>query len=637
MIGLFDAVTLARTKLRTKRIRQIITIVVSSLVFGLSLGSIFVVDGIARSIDRYAAAQFDGKFFVSTQEAAPIDFGEDVTSDPEVITAVKKLHQRYVDKRKAAAQRLGIAYDPEEEENAIIPAAKTEEREVINTDSVAYRLYRQQNPTEQDKKRRVHNSQAFIEKLSDGYAAEKIESIDTATLLLRYMPDGKESFEREPASAEQPSLGDFEQQAGIEALQYQRIDQALLETYIAEPNERRQQAGDAIPVVLPVDAAIKTFGKTYDLPERPKDSSQLIDWYRTLSEKLNGRTYETCYRNPQSLAQIEEALPAKSDDTVQTRYRLPDPTSCGAAELVDQSMAEEARTREQFERETNPFYQPAAQQKVRFVIVGVTPMSFHQIASGGLEGLVASFVGVTDLNSAKIPDAMYRALPQEKRHESILFDSQESAYEMNEYARQSSTVRFGSRADAARFITEQSCQNDGLWIEKCPDDRPLILSAYGTNYMAIREFSEFTRPIFMTIFIILATVAGIIIMAMMGRVMAENRRETAVFRAIGATRLDIAKVYLLYALATAICIALFACLLGLMISGTLEILYAARATDYAQLAFGVLDQNIGFHFVAIPLVAWFILAGVVALGVIGVLPALLRNLRRNPISDMRDE
>ena len=98
------------------------------------------------------------------------------------------------------------------------------------------------------------------------------------------------------------------------------------------------------------------------------------------------------------------------------------------------------------------------------------------------------------------------------------------------------------------------------------------------------------RLVILTLLIIAFTIATIIIWAMMGRVMADSRRDGR-FRAIGAKRSDIAAVYVTYSVWVAVRIVIFAAALGLIIAGTVHVLFADRATKTAQLAYAVFTRS----------------------------------------------
>ena len=124
----------------------------------------------------------------------------------------------------------------------------------------------------------------------------------------------------------------------------------------------------------------------------------------------------------------------------------------------------------------------------------------------------------------------------------------------------------------------------------------------------------------------------------MARVIIDSRRETAVFRALGAKRRDIASIYLLYSVLVALLIVIFMLTLGLVAATIMESLFSANATNLAMVAYGVFDKEQPFHFIGINLSALGILAlCIIGISLLAVLPPLMRNVRRNPIRDMRDE
>ena len=79
MIGLRDSVTLARTKVRSKRIRLLVTTIVSGLLFGLISGGILLFDGTAASISRFADQNLGGRYLV---QGTPVVDGAELFADP---------------------------------------------------------------------------------------------------------------------------------------------------------------------------------------------------------------------------------------------------------------------------------------------------------------------------------------------------------------------------------------------------------------------------------------------------------------------------------------------------------------------------------------------------------------------------
>lgn len=194
---------------------------------------------------------------------------------------------------------------------------------------------------------------------------------------------------------------------------------------------------------------------------------------------------------------------------------------------------------------------------------------------------------------------------------------------------------FPTIEQAKTAVRNNSCMTS--WTPEC-ETMFFMLATYGTNYLAVDDITTQARPVLIALFVIAFGIATIIIWAMMGRVIADSRRETAVFRAIGAKRSDIVAVYLTYSLWVALRIVLVAALIAVGIAAFLEFQYADRATDIARLAYAVFTPEPRFSFIGLqaPLL-WGIFAGIIAMSLVAITPPLLRNIRRNPIKDMRDE
>lgn len=137
---------------------------------------------------------------------------------------------------------------------------------------------------------------------------------------------------------------------------------------------------------------------------------------------------------------------------------------------------------------------------------------------------------------------------------------------------------------------------------------------------------------------VVAALAALIMMGTVGRIIADSRRETAVFRAIGAKRLDIAEIYLTYVILLAALVFAVSLILALILSSYLNHRYSESVTIDALLAFNVSDltQKITLlHVYAKDLL--YVLALIMGGALAAALFPILNNVRRNPIRDMRDE
>jgi ABC-type antimicrobial peptide transport system permease subunit len=127
-------------------------------------------------------------------------------------------------------------------------------------------------------------------------------------------------------------------------------------------------------------------------------------------------------------------------------------------------------------------------------------------------------------------------------------------------------------------------------------------------------------------------------MGIVGKIIADSRRETAVFRALGATRFAVAQIYLTYSLFIAAFIMLLAFVVG---SGTALLLSNRLSPDAsvsAVLAYNAQDVHKQFTFYGLDITyVAIVLCMVVLAALLSTVLPLLTNMRRNPIRDMRDE
>lgn len=661
MIGLRDSLTLARTKVRSKRIRLLITTIVSGLLFGLIGGGVLLFDGTSASVDRFAEQNLGGRYLVQGTPIVPSDQLFPSPNDPQVIKEVQALHAAYLDERQAAAKKYGITdYDPKTEVAPVIddpygdPSIPVDQRKIANMESVAWQR-RQAAALEKIRKSSPATPEKFAADSRAAGATDTYEPRNLQQLTLSYLKNGREDLTG-AATQEQPPQGE-EDGSSIVSSNYTLLDDDLVTSFIAEPNAARATP-KGIPVLVPIDDVVSTFGKTLNVTKRPKDSSGQVAWYRGVRDKANGLTFTTCYRNQAERDRIEEARQIATEIAANAKTPTPGwvkptrilelPTqACGPVTVASDTRSEREKEKdanqEAFDTQFAPKEAPKA-ELLTFQIVGVLPTG--QSGTGGLESLVSSIVGTTYGYGSIIPSGLLSQLPAALQHADLLGKTPEmTAESMMTYGPMGPEANYISSfptVDQAKaFIKVSSCGEvgsflDGGFYSEC--GKPFSVGTYGSNYLVVDDIGRQSRPFLLGILGALFGVATIIIWAMMGRVIADSRRETAVFRAIGAKRTDIIKVYLLYSLWVALRIAAFAALLAGVIVLVVEFLYSQRATDAAQLAYGVFNGDATFHFFGTPsLLFWGILAGIIAMSLVAITPPLLRNIRRNPIRDMRDE
>lgn len=192
-------------------------------------------------------------------------------------------------------------------------------------------------------------------------------------------------------------------------------------------------------------------------------------------------------------------------------------------------------------------------------------------------------------------------------------------------------AEFSNAQDAKKFVEEQGCSGMDCMT------KPFI-TYFGSNSVLIDSLFSKATTVLKIAGLVVSIIAAILMMGMVGRVITDSRRETAVFRAIGAKRNDIRAIYALYVLAFSLIIALSALCIGTGVAWLYSLNVSDSLTTSARLMFIESHETAPFVLVGAWPAAIFLTIGVIVLaGLVAMLLPLSRNLVRSPLKDMRDE
>ncbi|MEO7904924.1 MAG: FtsX-like permease family protein, partial [Candidatus Saccharimonadales bacterium] len=406
------------------------------------------------------------------------------------------------------------------------------------------------------------------------------------------------------------------------------------------------------PMVLPYD----TVEQLLNLKKLPDAASVSDKLHRleSVRDQAATLTVPLCYRNSDSSLTVQQTIQQQtyiktqkgSKDYIEPSiiYNLPSNTSCANPTIASDTRtasekgldAKQKGFDEKFGHVNNPI-----SKIITVKVVGISPASATTTSgqpevtpNSSLDDVVNNLLQTSGIGQA-IPQTLYEQLPKDKRFDDIV--TYEPIYIFGPENNNIFYVEFANSTDAQRFIREQGCTTQ--YDNTCqPADHPYHLSLAFSNGAAIDDIQTKAGEWFNYALIGIVTLAAIIMWIAVGRTMADSRRETAIFRAIGFKRGDIASTYILYTAMLSTLIAVFAVGIGTLGAYIVDRLYAPDLTVQAQYGFGALDLTkqvslIGIDYRQLGLV----LIACLATGLLSVIIPLLRNVRRNPIRDMRDE
>lgn len=631
MIGLTDAFTLARTKLRTRKIRTGIAVGVSGILFGLLLAGVVIIQGIYTSVERFGEQGLGSRYIMSVSENN-YDYSrvDRLARQPDMIELFEKDHADLVRQKTAEADRLGVDYSPESEDPS--PVRKdpdTGEKYIELYDGVD-----SQTITEKLLKLNPAEDEFDIKKTAEpynpiGYPAAPLP-LETG---VTYMKDGVESTlnsNLRPRVAMPTDNNPYM----LAITESSLIDPFVSASFDASKGE--------IPIVLPYQDAEKLLG--FEKLTNTVSAEDRLKRIYEVRDRVDEITASFCYRNlasEQLLAEarlIEEDINANQSKPGFTmppvRYKLPADDECGPVEVASDTRSQTERqyleNRLAFDKKFNN-YQDPEQHKITVRGVGISPDMNSAYGVGSMGGLAASLLSSYAEAYWSIPTDLLAKVDQQYKP-SVLFDYSRDDRQTSQTWYGGELVEFGNFADAKRFHDKYGCT-----FGACGSGG-VMAHPYGSSSLLVSEMRGFFDKAINYAVVFVSIFAMIILAGVIGRAIADGRKESAVFRAIGARRSDLLGIYSVYTAMLALRVIIFALTLGVLGAWLLDLWQWQASTVGAQLAYGAIDRSAEFHFFDIrsPYIG-LIIGAILLASLLAMIPPILRAMRRDPIQDMRDD
>lgn len=645
------AFVLARTKLNSKRATLLTSIIVASILFAVLIAGIIMFTGAQKSAVSFLEKANNNNYLVDVTPVLPEDIyiGGPVKSHEE-LDELKQREKEYYDEVRANYKAQGISYDASTEIPILKPSIYFEE----STPEELRFMADWQSPVfeyAQEKRMDAYiaiakNTRASLKTIAQKYGGTGFYSNFSVGMGLPNMiliHEDKEDFTAKMKSDPPTSHGYFIN--SIHNGMYGIHDDELLGRYLL-PQDKPLEG---VPVVVSAQEAVKLFGKEKGIGEEPKDARQKATWLKEVQEKMNGYVYQACERNSADRALIDKInndyVEMKSNegkkDYVKPSllYNLPS-EPCGAVSIRSdtRSAIEKRFEQESIEKQKKlGVYEEPARKLNSFQIVGIVNSEDYLQSYQDVQSFLKTLLSVNNLTSASfIPRAQYESLPDSLKIDSLIPEDQKELMRHSaklDESLQQQIVSFNTIAEAREFMDKETCSGDN-W--EC--DRLFRANPYGSNYILLEDIGGMFQKVMSYALPIVLGFAAIIIWFTIGRVMAENRKETAVYRAMGARRKDIFAIYFTYGGIIAFYIALLSVAIGVLAAFIIDVTYGTYITSVATASFGTITE--GMRFSLFSLESLYLLAIVVAIFVVSfvaMIQPLARNILRSPIKDMRSE
>lgn len=634
MLRILDASKLALTKLRTRKIRLAVTIIVAGLLFGVVVFGLTVLRASMASIGRFSRDTMSTRYLLAYSNHNKDQSELFYNTPQDAKDRILALHKQHIADKKAAAKALGVEYDEKSEEEPIMKINQDDSGS-LNRNSWAVKTFLRQYTNEKNPLKPERIDAAA--KRFGSSVTYRIQNVGGRNGSLDVMIGGREDFQRNKEAVPE-QLNEFVSAAGYQEI----LDESLLNYYFLP--HRAHAASNEIPVFISYNDAAVLLGKK-PLPTTAQPQ-QHIERIRELRNEAGNITIQVCYRNNASSHLIQQALDqqrtaankSKNEFDVKPsiEYALPATDSCGGAIVKkDNRSASEKIADEKLQKFNQQFSTENVtpqQAKLTYRVVGLLPDAAYG------DDLKSNLAGALNANMPSrwiIPKQTFEAGAAKTYVPNILTTERR---ELSGGLSDTTIYEFSDAEHARAFYHASMCNNQPKNKDLCVDGVSNFTRPFGSNSLVIEELQQQLTPILWYSLLGVIGVAAFILMLTISRTVADSRKESAIFRALGATRLDIAQIYIMYTLLLAGLITLFAITAGLIGAGVIDALYSADFSTAARYIIMPRDLNTTFQlFTFDPLIIALAAVSIFAAALIGSILPLVRNTRRNPMKDMRDE
>ena len=634
MLRILDASKLALTKLRTRKIRLAVTIIVAGLLFGVVVFGLTVLRASMASIGRFSRDTMSTRYLLAYSNHNKDQSELFYNTPQDAKDRILALHKQHIADKKAAAKALGVEYDEKSEEEPIMKINQDDSGS-LNRNSWAVKTFLRQY-TDEKNPLKPERIDAAAKRFGSS-VTYRIQNVGGRNGSLDVMIGGREDFQRNKEAVPE-QLNEFVSAAGYQEI----LDESLLNYYFLP--HRTHAASNEIPVFISYNDAAVLLGKK-PLPTTAQPQ-QHIERIRELRNEAGNITIQVCYRNNASSHLIQQALDQQRtaankpknefDVKPSIEYALPAADSCdGAIVKKDNRSASEKMADEKLQKFNQQFSTEnitPQQAKLTYRVVGLLPDTAYG------DDLKSKLAGALNANMPSrwiIPKQTFEAGAAKTYVPNILTTERR---ELSGGLSDTTIYEFSDAEHARAFYHASMCNVQPKDKDLCVDGVSNFTRPFGSNSLVIEELQQQLTPILWYSLLGVIGVAAFILMLTISRTVADSRKESAIFRALGATRLDIAQIYIMYTLLLAGLITLFAITAGLIGAGVIDALYSADFSTAARYIIMPRDLNTTFQlFTFDPLIIALAAVSIVAAALIGSILPLARNTRRNPMKDMRDE
>lgn len=586
------------------------------------------------------------------------------TPSTDVIDEIREYEAAYQQKRAEKYAALGLEYNPDNEISALRPAGYLSQTipeqyrvevnpaspVIIELKNQAWRDWAETATNKTDSMLSLvkeYGATNFYKTATSDYDSDRSREIlnsSNAQVLANNQEDISKWLDSEYSDN------------GLSNNSYTSVDDGAVNKYITYDGKL-----SGIPVVISAYDIAESFGGQLGVSTKaPESDEDKTAWLNDIQEKASGFTYEVRYCNSAERNLLYQAQQAASEMELNKdnpNYAKPSliygfPTeSCGDIPVLSDTRTQaekNAAIAADEAAKTLGTYTAPHHQLVKFQVVGLVNQDFaigSTRTSGRSTDLGSYFSNLLSgsanlgnfANGGIIPSSLYNSLPDEPKFQGDA--TTDSGADLpadisNQFT--SGILEFSSLEQTREFLDNETCP---YFSSNCT--KQYYADQYGVNYLAMNDFND---PFGRAMIILIPITAGLTIIIMwftISRIMADSRYETAIYRAIGARRGDIRRIYLVYVTILALIIGLIVISLSFVTLLIVNNCFSGATTADLQSALSLTGQDIVFSFLAMSsqtaAMCGLIMLLIIATCWLSSIAPIIRNTLRQPIDDLRSQ
>lgn len=626
MLKIKDSALLALTKFKIRRVRLGLSVVFIAILCAAVITAYLALEKSTDSLESVTSRGLSGKFIAVMSQKNEKMFS--VVSNPpqEILDRAKNLYKEETRRLAQESKKKGEEFIPNPADNPIeVYDDGFEKVESLNFSSkIANNIlaeYFEQNFPK--------TSEAAIKKKMAEYPIKSVFESRIAA------PQGKmiEIKDSQEKLAESIKRNSNERNIDnfLNSMSFQ--DDRLAGIFY---NQNFTLEKGEIPVLINYDFAEYLLGKKSIEDFAPP--RQKYEHIQDLRNKINARAFELCWRNQADMDNIRAAFISNRDKDSKVKYEI-SKVACGDTKIIKDTRTREEKSlqaKQEAELKKSTDYIAPDRQIVKMRVIGLFPTG-RTPSIGGLGGLFYQMLSsnIGSAGSVIIPQKIFSENTDQRTQNIInppkVNSSKQDNFMLNIASSKVYLVEFNNAQDLSKFVSEVNCQD-----EYCGKEFSMRVDELPNNATVISEMKSGAQSILGWIIAGVAILTAIIIYVVVNRIMVDSRRETAVFRAIGYSRLEIAQIYIAYVVIYSLIVAVLATILSLLatiwIGGDVQ--ESASLEISAMFSLKNIETFKIIEFTPVVLLSFF---PIFAVGLVASLLPLLLNARRSPLKNLRLE